>query len=44
MGSNVDGKPRRLLSYIGGVGDIIIADATKSPHRVTQALKWPEVE
>ena len=20
MGSNVDGKPRRLLSYIGGVG------------------------
>lgn len=21
MGSNVDGKPRRLLSYIGGVGD-----------------------
>jgi hypothetical protein len=23
---------------------IIIADATKSPHRVTRALKWPEVE
>ncbi len=21
MGSNVDGKPRRLLSYIGGVGN-----------------------
>jgi len=21
MGSNVDGKPRRLLSYIGGMGD-----------------------
>lgn len=21
MGSNVDGKPRRLLSYIGGAGD-----------------------
>jgi acetone monooxygenase len=21
MGSNVDGKPRRLLAYIGGVGN-----------------------
>jgi acetone monooxygenase len=21
MGSNVEGKPRRLLSYIGGVGN-----------------------
>ena len=39
MGSNVKGKPRRLLSYIGGVGHVSRRSATRSPQELRRASR-----